>query len=74
MTYELINKPYVPKRIYPGRGDELPKIPLEPYATEISKPYVFIFPDVLPTTHDFHLMIYIEHLSGLHNIEDFSFL
>jgi len=23
-------------------------------------PYVFIFPDILPTTHDFHLMLDIE--------------
>ena len=35
----------------------------------ISKPYVSIFPDILPTTHDFHLMIFIELLSGLEGNE-----
>lgn len=30
-----------------------------------SQPRVYIFPDVLPATHDFHLMIYVELLDGI---------
>jgi hypothetical protein len=61
----------LPKHPSSFTGDDMAKMPSLKIVGPI--PYVFIFPDVLPRTHDFHLMIYIEHLSGLKLIKDFKF-